>query len=375
MHRRIVSTRVWSYIFATILLMTSQTWLLAADQRFLYVASPGIRNYLQYGGHGVLVFDIDQGHRFVKRISLDGYGLNDQGDVLNVKGICAHAVSRRLFVSTLQQLICLDLDTDQVLWQRSYELGCDRMSMSANGKIVYLPSYEQHLWYVVDATSGDELARVEPHSGAHNTVYGRSDRFVYLAGLRSPILTVADTHSHQAVRQIGPFGDSIRPFTVNMDETLAFVNVNELLGFEVGDLQTGKVLHRVEVQGYQPGPVKRHGCPSHGIGLTPDERELWVTDGANMRLHIFDATKMPPEQVASIRLRDEPGWVTFTIAGDLAYPSTGEVIDVATREVVATLSDEEGRNVYSEKMLEIDFRDGLPFKHGDQFGIGRRGPR
>jgi len=35
------------------------------DGRFLYVAAPGIRDYLEFGGHGVLVFDIDHGHRFV----------------------------------------------------------------------------------------------------------------------------------------------------------------------------------------------------------------------------------------------------------------------------------------------------------------------
>ena len=32
-----------------------------AERKLLYVAEPGIRNYLEYGGHGVLVFDIDHG--------------------------------------------------------------------------------------------------------------------------------------------------------------------------------------------------------------------------------------------------------------------------------------------------------------------------
>lgn len=32
---------------------------------------------------------------------------------------------------------------------------------------------------------------------------------------------------------------------------MIFVNVNGLLGFEVGDLQTGKKLYHVEVQGYE----------------------------------------------------------------------------------------------------------------------------
>src|SRR5687767_3982968 len=74
-------------------------------QRFLYVASPGVRDYVEWGGHGVLVFDIDDGHRFVKRIPLAGHGINKDGKVLNVKGICASAKTGRLYVSTLQQLL------------------------------------------------------------------------------------------------------------------------------------------------------------------------------------------------------------------------------------------------------------------------------
>lgn len=40
----------------------------AADQHLLYVASPGTRNYVEYGGAGILVFDIDNGYKFVRRI-------------------------------------------------------------------------------------------------------------------------------------------------------------------------------------------------------------------------------------------------------------------------------------------------------------------
>ena len=42
--------------------------LSAAEQHLLYVASPGTRNYVEYGGVGILVFDIDKGYRFVRRI-------------------------------------------------------------------------------------------------------------------------------------------------------------------------------------------------------------------------------------------------------------------------------------------------------------------
>ena len=108
--------------------------------------------------------------------------------------------------------------------------------------------------------------------------------------------------------------------------------------------------------------------------MTPDEREIWVSDGHNSQMHIFDATTMPPQHVASIDLREQPGWVTFSLDGQYAYPSTGEVIDVATRQIVARLTDEEGREVHSEKMLEVHFQGDQPTRVGDQFGLGRRLP-
>jgi hypothetical protein len=341
----------------------------AEEHRYLYVAAPGIRDYLEYGGHGLLVFDIDDGHKFVKRIKTSG--ADASGKPLNVKGVCASAPHRRVYISTTQTMACYDLVSDKLIWERSYEDGCDRMSISPDGQVIYLPSFEKDHWNVVDAVDGHVITKVVPKSGSHNTVYGIDGKHAYLAGLKSPRLTVTDTSTHLTAHTVGPFSAAIRPFTVNGAQSLCFVNVNGLLGFEVGDLRTKRMLHRIEVQGYKPGAVKRHGCPSHGIGLTPDEKELWVVDGYNQSIHIFDNTVMPPKQVVSLKVRDEPGWITFSIDGKLAYPSTGEVIDVATRKTLTTLSDERGGIVMSEKMLEIDFRDGKPFRNGDQFGLGR----
>lgn len=342
------------------------------EQRLLYVATPGVRNYAEFGGHGLLVFDIDNGHKFVRRIPTGGF--DDKGQPINVKGLCASAKTGRIYISTIRSLLCLNLATDELLWERAYDQGCDRMSITPDGKIIYLPSFENDHWYVVDAATGDVVNRITPRSGAHNTVCGPDGRFMYLAGLKSPILTIAETSGHSVAKTCGPFTHNIRPFTVNGSQTLAFVCINDCLGFEVGDLTSGKKLHRVEVAGFSMGPVKRHGCPSHGIGLTPDETELWVTDGHNSRMHVFDATIMPPKQLVSLPVREEPGWITFSIDGTLAWPSSGEVIERATRKTVALLTDEEGRAVASEKMLEIDFRDGKPVRNGDQFGIGRKLP-
>src|SRR5436190_897664 len=77
-----------------------------------------------------------------------------------------------------------------------YVAGCDRMSISPDGKTIYVPSLEGAHWHVVDAATGDVLAKIVTNSGAHNTVYGSDGSRVYLAGLRSPWLTLAETKTH-----------------------------------------------------------------------------------------------------------------------------------------------------------------------------------
>jgi DNA-binding beta-propeller fold protein YncE len=338
-------------------------------KRYLYVATPGIRDYLEYGGHGILVYDISNNYKLVKRIPTGGLKAN--GTPSNVKGVAVSLATNSIYITTLEALQRIDLSTEKIVWEKKYEGGCDRLSISPDGKVIYLPTLEKEHWNVVDAETGEVIKQIFTNSGAHNTLYGGDGSHVYMAGLRTNTLGVSDVQSHTMIKQVGPFTQPVRPFTVNGSQTLCYVNVNGLLGFEIGDIRTGEKLHRIEVEGFQQGPVKRHGCPSHGVGLTPDEKEVWICDAFNQRMHIFDNTVMPPKQVASIEVRDQPGWITFSLDGKHAYPSTGEIIDIKTRKIVTALKDEKGNAVMSEKVIEIHMDGKKAVKAGDQFGIGR----
>ena len=339
----------------------------AEIKHYLYVAVPGIRDYLGYGGHGILVFDIDNNHRFVKRMTTKGF--HPDGTPSNVKGIAVSIPLNSIYVSTIESLQRIDLTTDKLIWEKQFEGGCDRMAISPDGKTMYLPSFEKSFWNVVDCASGDVIKKIEVNKRAHNTIYGPAGSYVFLDDIASPWLHVADAKKHELVNKIGPFSNFIRPFTINGKETLAFVTVDSLLGFEVGDLKTGKKLAHVEVKGWNMGPVRRHGNPSHGIGLTPDEKEIWLADGHNMRLHVFSAVA-PYQQLTTIPLQDMPGWINFSIDGRYAYPSSGEVIETKTRRIITVLQDEFHNNVASEKMLQIDLSGDKAIKAADQFGIG-----
>ena len=297
---------------------------------YLYVATPGIRDYLGYGGHGLLVFDIDDDHKFVKRISTRGF--HADGSPSNVKGIDVSVPLNSVYISTLEAMQRIDLSTEEVVWEIDVEGGCDRMSISPDGMTMYVPSLEKEFWNVMNTENGDVIAKILVDTSAHNTIYGPSGTRAYMADWKSPWLFVADTKTHTVVQKIGHFSAPVRPFTMKSDESLVYVNVDDLLGFEVGDLRTGEKVASIQVQGWDKGPVQRHENPSHGIALTPDEKEIWISDGHNMRMHIFSA-EAPYQQLTTIALRDMPGWVTFSIDGQYAYASSGEVIHAKTRKI------------------------------------------
>ena len=356
-------------------------------QRFLYAALPGVGggNNLAYGGAGILVFDIDHGHKFVKRIPLQGAPPPDtsaaasgRGGTGNrqeaIKGIAAHAQTARLYVSTSRRVAAYDLLTDKLVWEQSYDSrGTDRIALSPDGRTLYAPVLGEPKWIVADAATGALITSIDKPGNPHNTQYSDDGRFVYFeAEGNTRTMSVVDAATRTIVKEIGPFGNMVRPFTFNGRQTLLFANINDFLGFEVADLKTGQILHHVEVPGVTAGRSPTHGIPSHGIAMTQDESEIWIADNANNYLRIFDATVMPPVMKTSVKVRDEPGWITFGIDGTLAYPSTGDVINVKSKQIVATLQDENGANAESEKMLEIDFAGAKPVRAGDQFGKGQK---
>src|SRR5262249_49361441 len=159
------------------------------------------RDYLEWGGAGVVVFDIDHGHSFVKRLAVDYRDAQDPrwAKPENVKGVCASAATGRLYVTTITRLAAIDLKTDKLVWVKRLEGGCDRMSISPDGRLIYVPSFEGPHWNVVDATSGAVVSKIVTNSAAHNTLFSPDGAHVYMAGLKSPSMSVADARTHAVI--------------------------------------------------------------------------------------------------------------------------------------------------------------------------------
>jgi DNA-binding beta-propeller fold protein YncE len=330
---------------------------------------------------GISVYDIDHGHARLRTIDIPNSG--------DYKGIAASAALGRLYVTSHRgdELICLDLSTDAVLWRKHVGAYADSHWVTPDGMRIYMPLRDEIAWTVLDAANGAELARINTERGKrydvdpiqdigpHNTWINQAGTRVYMEVLTVPYIYVADTRTNQVLGKIGPFSKGIRPFAVTDDERYLYANVDGLLGFEIAEIQKnpwgGRIIRRVEAHTPdarladipEPPRAKPHSTPSHGLNLRPDQREVWMVDGVYGFVYVFDVTSAPPRQIASIPIfqdpkeRPHPGWLTFGLDGRYAYPDGGVVIDTQTKQVVARIPT-------SEKLIEIDFQAGKAVRAG-----------
>src|SRR5215813_1425276 len=271
-------------------------------QRLLYVTDRA----------GISVYDIDAGHKLVRKIDVPETG--------DYKGIAASPQLGRLFVTSYKhdELVSIDLANDKVVWRKKLGKYADSMWVTPDGKRLYLPFRDEIDWKVIDAATGAVLAQIDTESGKnydvdpiattgpHNTWINADGSRVYLEILTVPNLYIVDSATNKVIGKIGPFSKGIRPFAISADEKYAYANVDGLLGFEIGAVRDGKrwggkMLYRVEAhtpperlaQVPEPPKHKPHSTPSHGINLRPDQKEVWLVDGVYGYVYVYDVTSLP----------------------------------------------------------------------------------
>ena len=348
------------------------------DKELIYVTLPGtLEGSADRNGTGIVVLDARDNYNFVKRIQTWDVPASKNSE--QVAGVTASTVTQMIYVATRGRLGAFDLATEKKVWENTYDgQCCERPQISPDGSFLYVGSDLKDFWYVVNPRTGALIAKaVSPLSpNAHNLNLSADGKLAFMSP-NGKVMGIAETVNHKLVKTI-TFSDNIRPFVLNHDSSLIYANINNLLGFEIADVASGKIIHHVEVQGFgwpknwqvSPRPRIPHGCPSHGIALTPDEKEVWIVDALNQYIHIFDNTQMPPRQIDSIKTTAGPYWITIGLDGKLAYISSGDVIDIKTRKIVGKMKDEYGRPMYSEKLLDMVFENGKLTRVANQFGNG-----
>ena len=362
-------------------------------------STSAVRHYeYVFPDQNIFVYDEDSGFALVKTISLP--------QVRGTRGVAVSPADAMLYISYggdggpngTGSMLKYNLLSDTVVWTKHYTTGIDSMSISPDGKKLYMPTGEltrggiwmvltrTGSWMVIDSSTGDVIGRIDGGSGPHNTIVSIDGAHVYLGGRFYSYLVVADTTMNRVIKRIGPLTDTVRPFTINGTETLAYTTATNFLGFQVSDIATGQVLYTVDGFGsrfpYNPKSFPA-SAPSHGISLSPDEREIYVMDAPNSYIHVFDVSGVPafpPKQVADIKLRSmagseagclydclRDGWVQHSRDGRFVFVGdSGDVIDAATRTIVANLEPLHN----SRKHLEVNWQNGMPISTSTRSGVG-----
>src|SRR5262245_2036544 len=181
-----------------------------------FQAAPVDRRLYVADASGISVYDIDRGHALVRKINIPNSG--------DYKGIAASAQLNRLYVTSHRndELICLDLATDAVLWRKKVGDYADSHWVTPDGKRIYMPLRGEIAWVVLDAMDGSQLARIETERGKrydidpiqdigpHNTWMNQAGTRVYMEVLTVPYIYVADMKTNKVLGKIGPFSKGIR---------------------------------------------------------------------------------------------------------------------------------------------------------------------
>jgi len=333
-------------------------------------------------GEGILILDAKADYAVVKRIPIQNLPAALAPE--EVSALMANPVTNMVYLSTRGHLIAVDLATDKIVWNKTYEPGtcCERGQITPDGLTLEVGSNLKDFHFVLDAKTGEIKGRIQtPKSMFNHNMNMSPDGKTVFDAPNGVTMTVADMATMKATHTI-TFDDHVRVFVINHDASRVYANLNNLLGFEIADAKTGKILKRVEAPAQMwkakwADPNQHfygHGAPQHGLALTPDESEMWVPDSINNQMLIYDNAgqdnwKLDPSK--TIKLAHASNWITMGLDGKIALSSSGDVIDVKSHKVVAQLKDEYGNLIHSEKFLELAFDNkGHLMRTVNQFAIG-----
>jgi sugar lactone lactonase YvrE len=124
---------------------------------------------------------------------------------------------------------------------------------------------------------------------------------------------------------------------------------------------------------------------SHGISLSPDNKEVYVIDTVHKAVQVWDVhgvgEGIAPAHIATVPVEGlegseqgcaydcgRDGWVQHTLDGRYVFVGDGGVvIETATHSVVARI----GNLLNTRKFIEIDWAAGRPVASSSREGVGR----
>ena len=223
----------------------------------------------------------------------------------------------------------------------------NNLSIGQNGRRVYVAIQSgAGAVDVIDTVSLRNEKSIPIRGGVHNTFVTPDGKYVIAGSILGRNFTVIDSRTEEPLWSLF-FDDGVRPiaFEANRDGSTRrmFVQITNFHGFAVVDFESRKEISRVTLPSLPP--EQRHldglqGSPSHGIGVAPDGRTLWVN--SKMNGHVYGYSLPDLKLLGGVAVGDHPDWLTFTPDSKTVYVANAgsnsvSAVDIATRKEVARI--------------------------------------
>lgn len=213
----------------------------------------------------------------------------------------------------------------------------------------------------IDTASLEKVKTLHVANRMHDIVLSQDGKYAVATSPQGKFFTVFDLKSQEPAWEVHFDQGALVPTIESGPGGAAqriFVELSELRGFAVVDFEKRQEVARIKLPDDEP-TVRPSGTPTHGIGIAPDGKTLWVVSRIYDSVFVYslpDLHYMGRVHLPQIvppghnPIGGSPNWVTFTPDSKTVFVANGadrsvSAIDVQTLKAVARIptGEEPGR--------------------------------
>lgn len=306
--------RRYCSLFVLLMLILAWTLFSAAASERLYVANSR--------SNDVTVIDLNS-FKVVDDIKLS--------DAERVHGVTVQPDGRRMFATVEgdHTLRIVDTATDKVIGTVQLQGKPNQIAVTSDGKYVAVPIRDGESVDIVDVAQ-QKIVKILPLKEPHNALNTGSNRYLYVSSMGGNAVNVIDLEKME-YSDVIPVGGRPRPFVIAPDGNTMYVAQANLHGFVIVNMRGKKVEQRVEMPSehasLRPLKFETQDTLTHGIGLTPDGSELWVSSLLDDCMYIYNINQK--KIVGKVPTGVGPNWITWSPDGKYICVSNTDTDDVS----------------------------------------------
>jgi YVTN family beta-propeller protein len=227
---------------------------------------------------------------------------------------------------------CISTATNKILWKIATQGMPQHLTVSKDGRRLFVPTYDRSDIYVVDTATGRITQTWAGALGDHGSELSSDGKHLYVGSMGTNRIYVYDTESGQIVRTY-PTRDAVRPFKIDREEKRIYYQLSNFHGFEARNLETGNVERVVNLPKLPAGVhAGAYGTVDHGLAITPDGRMIIAAGSVAGYVAVYDLPGL--ELLGTIPVGKDANWIRVRADSKVAFVTNRGSNDLSVIDLV-----------------------------------------